>query len=281
MYQKKRMKKKIIVISVLVIFLIVGIIVNVVNKNRELTIFEKAIKDSFLTVEKIVTYPFNYVINKISINKQKDDLYDKYVNLLSDYENLKMVKMENEELKKELLELQSLLQIDNVLSSYSYLNASVISRSIGSFSETIVLDKGENSGVVKDMPVVVSEGLIGKVIKTTTFTSTVRLLTANNSNDKISVKIKVDDEYIFGILNGYDILNDTYMISVSDVKQDVLNGVVTTTGMGDIFPSGIILGKIVGYETDNFDLSLILKMKSDVNFNDINYVKILKRNCLK
>lgn len=277
MYQKRKNKK---IIIILIICFIIGII-SIIYKERQLTVFEKAIKDSVLTVEKIVTYPINYIIDKININNQKKDLYNKYIELLSKYDEIKMKELENEELKKEINELQSILNIDNVLSGYSFLNASVISRDLVSFNETLTVDKGEESGVVIDSPVVVGNGLIGKVVKTTSFTSTIRLLTANNSNDKISVKIKTNDEYIFGILNGYDITTDTYTISALSSSREILTGDVTTTGMGDIFPSGIMIGKIVGYETDNFDLSLILKMKSDVDFNDINYVKILKRNCLK
>ena len=46
------------------------------------------------------------------------------------------------------------------------------------------------------------------------------------------------------------------------------------TGMGDIFPAGIVIGKITGVNTDTFDLSNVLEMKSDVDFDNINYVTI-------
>ena len=52
---------------------------------------------------------------------------------------------------------------------------------------------------------------------------------------------------------------------------------VMTTGLGSNFPAGIYIGKVVNITTDNFDLTKIVEVKSDVNFDDINYVTILKK----
>ena len=48
--------------------------------------------------------------------------------------------------------------------------------------------------------------------------------------------------------------------------------------MGSIFPSGILVGKVLSVETDSYDLAKIIKIKSEVNFNDISIVTVLKRN---
>ena len=89
---------------------------------------------------------------------------------------------------------------------------SLNSFNLNSWKETITIDKGEQSGIEVNMAVVVNDGLIGKVIKTSTFTSTVRLLTSNVLNDKISVKIANGEDFAYGILNGYDEKKDTYKI---------------------------------------------------------------------
>ena len=129
------------------------------------------------------------------------------------------------------------------------------------------------------MPVVIGTNLIGKVISTTTFNSTVRLITATDVVDKISIKIKNNDSYVYGILSGYNKENNTYTIEGISQSIKIENGsIVTTTGMGDIFPAGIVIGKITGINTDNFDLSNVLEMQSDVDFDNINYVTVLRRN---
>lgn len=281
MYKKKQKIKKnrIIVGCVLVFCLIVGFVVNVVLTDRKLTIFEKTIKDSVLTVQKVLGYPIELIINKIDENKEKDRMYEEYLRLQQENANNNHYKLENEELKKQLEEMKELLKINNTLSEYVQLSAVVINRDLGYWYDTITVNKGEHDGVTIGMPAVVGDGLIGKVISTTTFNSTIRLITATDVVEKISVKIQTNDDYVYGILSSYDNETKTHIIEGISQTDKIENGsIVTTTGMGDIFPSGVMIGKITGVRTDTFDLSNVLEMKSEVNFDNINYVTLLKRN---
>ena len=171
-----------------------------------------------------------------------------------------------------------MLDIKSDLEGYKVLNATVINRNVGYFYDTLSIDKGSHSGIKPDMAVVTSKGLIGKVIKTSTLTSTVKLLSSDSLNMKISVKIKVSDEYYYGLLTGYDKDKKTYIIEGISNNIDIPNdSVVTTTGMSEIFPSGILIGKVSESNTDNFELSKIIYVKTDVNYDNIEYVTVLKR----
>ena len=281
MYKKKQKDKrnKIIISCIIIFCLIVGFIVNIVVTDRELTIFEKAIKDSVLTVQKILGYPIEFITNKIDENKEKDKMYEEYQKLQQEVADNNHYKIENEELKKQLEEMKELLNINDTLADYTELNAVVINRDLGYWYDTITINKGEHDGVTIGMPAVVGEGLIGKVISTTTFNSTIRLITATDVVDKISVKIQTGNKYVYGILSSYDSETKTHIIEGISQTEEIENGaIVTTTGMGDIFPAGVMIGKITGVRTDTFDLSNVLEMKSEVDFDNINYVTLLKRN---
>lgn len=281
MYRKKQKDKrnKIIISCIIIFCLIVGFIVNVVVTERELTIFEKAIKDSVLTVQKILGYPIEFITNKIDENKEKDKMYEEYQKLQQEVVDNNHYKIENDELKKQLEEMKELLNINDTLADYTELNAVVINRDLGYWYDTITINKGEHDGVTIGMPAVVGEGLIGKVISTTTFNSTIRLITATDVVDKISVKIQNGNKYVYGILSSYDSETKTHIIEGISQTEEIENGaIVTTTGMGDIFPAGVMIGKITGVRTDTFDLSNVLEMKSEVDFDNINYVTLLKRN---
>ena len=53
------------------------------------------------------------------------------------------------------------------------------------------------------MAVMTAQGLIGKVILTTPYTSTVELLSTQNPNYRVSAVIAEDKE-VFGLIEGYD-----------------------------------------------------------------------------
>lgn len=281
MYHKKRKEKKlkIIIICGLIVFFIIGFIINVLVTNRNLTIFEKAIKDSILTIENFLSIPIDYIHNKVTETNDKNNMYESYSTLKEQIKEYEKYKIENEELKKQLDDMKELLNIDETIAEYSYLNANVISRNIDYWNDTVIINKGEHDGIESGMPVVVGMNLVGKVISTSTFNSTVRLLTATNIVDKISVKINNNGNYVYGILNGYNKETDTYIIEGISQNVEIENdSIVTTTGMGDIYPSGIVIGNVTGITTDTFDLSKILEVKSNVDFDNINYLTVLRRN---
>lgn len=277
--KNKLQKRNIILISLLVFALITGLIANIMTTNRKLTIFEKAIKDSVLFVEQVITSPVRFVKLFIEENKDLKNFRIAYRNMEAKVESIDRIMAEKDDLEHQLKELQNLLELTTTLSDYEPVNATVINRNVGYWYDTITIDKGETHGIESGMPVIVSKGLIGKVTKTSLYTSTVKLLTADTIDEKISIRIGTNEEYSYGLLTGYDYKTGNYIIEGIADNVNIFEGYqVTTTGMGDIFPSGILIGKVVDIRTDNFDLARIVEVKSDIDFDDLNYVSVLKRN---
>lgn len=279
MYRRNKLEKKyMILIVVVIVAIVLGMITNIVRTERELSPIEKSIKDSVLLVNKVVYAPIKFVKNKITEYQEKQNLYEKYKELEKKVKETELINAERLELKKEVEDMKKTLELNHVLAESSYLNATVVNRNLGYWYNTITIDKGEKNGVKKDMAVIVSEGLVGKVIKTTAFNSTVKLLTSDDANNKISVKIQVDDQFVYGLLSGYNKKNRTFSIEGISSNMKIPKGsIVTTTGMGDVFPSGIVIGKVKSIKTDNFDLAKTVIVEGSVDYDDINYVTILKR----
>ena len=161
---------------------------------------------------------------------------------------------------------------------YEYLNGTVISRNVGYWFNTITIDKGSYSGVEKDMVVINAKGLIGKVIRTTTFTSDVRLITTSDTNNKISVSVSNGGDNLYGLINSFDYGNNYLEVEgISNTKNVSIGNKVYTSGLGGIFPSGILIGEVSDITTDSYDLAKLIKVRPSVDFNDINYVSVLKR----
>ncbi|MBE6152286.1 MAG: rod shape-determining protein MreC [Firmicutes bacterium] len=279
MYQKKQMKKKIkiIVVSLLSVLLILISIV-FIKDERNLTFFEKITKDGSLFVSNIVLSPINYIKDKIKESNDKKDLYEKYKELETKVESYESLFALKEEKEKELAELKKVLELNALLSDKKVMNAVVVNRNLDYWHDTITINKGSHDGIIEGMPVVVSEGLIGRISSVSNFNSTVKLLTSP-TNYKISVKIDNGDDYIFGLLSRYDEEANQYLIEgISQTIKITDGALVTTTGMGNIFPSGIVIGKVIGSKPDSYDLTRIIEVKPSVDFDDFSVVTILKRN---
>lgn len=260
MYQNNKKKNRIILVVGVTISLLLIILSIVFYKDqRKSSLVEGYIKDIFLTLNKIVAAPFNKLKDSNCDYNENKKLYD-------------------DELVHELNELKSILQINNLLHEHVITNSTVINRNLGYWYDTITIDKGSNDGIGPGMPAVVNSGLIGKVIEVTPKSSVVRLLTSE-SNNKISVKVETENDYAYGLLTSYDEKSGTYRVEgISQITNIKNEAVVTTTGLGDIFPGGILIGKVTNIESDSYDLSQIIEVLPSVNFNSISLVSILKRN---
>ena len=269
------MKKKIIVI-ILILFILVFLILFIYKKNNIL-------KDSVLTINKVVNKPINFIDKKIKENKEKNKIYKKYKKLNKKYKKIDLMDAKYEESQKEINDLKKVLKLNNVLSESEYLNSTVLFRDIGYWYNNITIDRGTSSDIKKGMAVITDDGLIGVISSTSSLTSVVKLLTTNEVNNKISVKIKVgEDDYVYGLIAGYDKKSKCLKIeNISDNKKIPKGSLVTTTGFGSNIPSGILVGRVNRIIKDNFDLSNTLLVKSSVNFNNINYVTIIKKEVTK
>lgn len=276
---KKRIEGKYIII-VVVILVIAALVIyaKTLKEDRKLNVVESLIKDSVTFVEKIVLTPFNYVSDIVDDFNNLRNVEEENDKLKTSIERIDAIETENIELRREIEALKKELNIEYVLTDYEYLNATVISRNIGYWYNTLTIDKGSESGIEEGMVVVNSTGLIGKVIRTTTFTSEVRLITTSDTNNKISVSISNGNNKVNGLINGYDYENNLLEVEgISNTEEVNVGDYVYTSGLGGVFPSGILIGVVESITTDEYDLAKIINVKPSADFNDINYVSILKR----
>ena len=277
--KNKKIKKYYSIILIVIISVLLLLFSVIIKDKRTLTLYEKIVKDSTLTVNRIINKPINIINKKIKQYNTKQNLYKKYEKLSKKYKKVELMEAKYEEAKKEINDLKQLLELNSTLSESKYLNATVITRNIGYWYNNIIIDKGEQAGVKKDMAVINDDGLIGMVVKTSTLNSTVKLLTSNDTNNKISIKIKIDeDNYLYGLLTGYDKKSKCFIIEgIADNTEIPIGSLVTTTGLGQNFPSGILVGRVESISTDNFDLSKTVLVRTSVNFDNLDYVTILKK----
>ena len=219
MANKKIDKRYLFIFAVIAIAIVLTVLAASLNKERDLNPVEKALKDMGTVVIKVVSMPFNFVHDKIDEMVEKNDIYEKYKEIKNKEEQIDSVIAQNDNLKDEIDKLKETLNLNTILSDKVYMNATVVTRNMDYWYNEITIDKGSKNGIEKGMAVVVPKGLIGQITKVSNYSSTVKLLSNENMSDKISVKIKVGDDYVYGLISAYDAKTNTY--TVEGISENV------------------------------------------------------------
>ncbi len=159
--------------------------------------------------------------------------------LVAQTEGLKAASLENERLHK-LLEFQIPLVHQVVPSQVIGWDASL-------WTKTLLLDKGKKDGIQVGMPVVSHEGLVGRVSDVTSNSSRVQLLLDPNS--RVGVLLNESREQGILVGQGSDLCRVQYLSLEAKIQPQEA---ILTSGIGGVFPKGILVGHVVfiGKESD-------------------------------
>ncbi len=277
--KKKHLNPKLLVVGIILLIIIIFVILSLTLKeSRKLSPIESFFKDTLVYVEKVILYPINYISDKVESYKELKNVKKENDILESSVDRIDSIETENIELRRQIEALKKELDVNYTLTDYEYLNASVITRNVGFWYNTFTISKGSYNGVKKDMVVINKGGLVGRVVKTSTFTSEVKLITTGDTNNKISVHVSNGSYNLYGLINKYNASGNYLEVEgISNTKEVNIGDKVYTSGLGGIFPSGILIGTVSDITTDSYDLAKIIKVTPSVDFGDINYVSVLKR----
>lgn len=145
---------------------------------------------------------------------------------------LEEARLENERLRA-LLELPQTAELKRV-------GARVIGRPQNSWENVVLIDRGSSDGVAVGMPVVgPSGGLLGQTIEVSSHAAKVRLLTDQRSGVAALVQATRAEGIARGSIDGKLTLN---FVSVESTVKP--GDVVITSGMGGVYPKGIVIGSV-------------------------------------
>lgn len=160
----------------------------------------------------------------------------------------------------------------------SNVHARVQVRAAGVADRTLTIDRGSDDGIAVDDSVMVTGGLLGRVIETTDSTAVVGLIT----DDQQSVSASVTGSDAWGVLETIS-TEGTPVMKLDQVKQSakVAKGDLVVTsgfsvrGLSSIYPKGVPIGTVTSVGNDPADLQKTVQVKPFADFDRIDEVLVL------
>jgi len=147
--------------------------------------------------------------------------------------------------------------------------AEVIAEDASSWFRTVVIDKGRDDGISEGMPVVVPEGVVGRVIRVAAGEARVLLITDASS----AAAALVQRTRTRGVCRGEgDSLNLDFALRQADIE---VGDKVITSGMGGVFPKGLAIGEVTDVERGDFGLFQNVKVRPVADFSRLEEVLVL------
>ena len=188
---------------------------------------------------------------------------------------LSNLKEDNNSLKEALLAEERLHKLYLLQSSYSSpsLLAQVIIRDPSNWFKTFLVNKGEKEGVSKDMAVVTSEGVVGRVIEVSPHIAKILLITDPNS----ALDVIAQHSRSQGILEGK--MEEVCILKYINKTENIQMGEpVITSGLGGIFPKGLMVGTVNKVERNQRGIFQYIEVTPAVDFSKLEEVLLLGKN---
>jgi rod shape-determining protein MreC len=151
------------------------------------------------------------------------------------------------------------------------ISCEVIGRDSTGWWQTVRLDKGAAAGVAEGRAVITPDGLIGRTVAVSDRTTDVLLL----SDPACKVSVRLARSGVFGVAAGLGAkpgdqpaCRMDYISQLADVQE---GDEVVTSGMGGLFPKGLLVGRVRKVEMHEAGLYQLAWIDSVAHLDELEY----------
>jgi len=209
------------------------------------------------------------------------------------FEDVKATKAENEELHKKISdlerqildiekltkeneELRNALNFKNQYEEYEFIGSSIIAKDPSNWFDVFTINRGSKDGILTDCPVITSYGLVGRVSKTDLVSS--RVVSIIDMDSTVSARLSKSRDII--VVRG-----DLELRSMGQCRADYIppdadvmpGDTVETSGIGGIYPQGVIIGKVVKVIKNEGQYDSYAIIEPVVDFKRLEEVIVMKK----
>jgi rod shape-determining protein MreC len=166
--------------------------------------------------------------------------------------------------------LAALVDFSLAQSENTYKAAAVIGRDPSPFLHYVIINAGSNDGILRGMPVVTDQGLIGRVDAVIADAARVQLITDTASKVNVRLQNAETEASLIGSVTGD--------VTLELIPQDInieQGDLVLTSGLGGGYPPDLIIGQVVNVRSRDFDLFQQATVQPVVDFNRLQIVLVI------
>ncbi len=160
-------------------------------------------------------------------------------------EKIDALSLKNEQHEETILEnrrLRELLKLHDNTKGY-VATAEIIARGLHSLKDTLIINKGADHGIKKDMVAITPKGLAGKIVAVSDTYADLLLMTDIN----FSASVRLQESRTEGILSGTG--TGKCVLKYVPYGEEIHTGdIVVTSGLDKFFPKGIPVGYVAQLE---------------------------------
>jgi rod shape-determining protein MreC len=253
------------------------------GKRERMTWPEKFITDTVSWTQGLFYKPAGYIAGFFGDIRQLHTIFEENKVLkqtLTKYARDTTKLNDLEQQNKRLKEALGFTERQKQAGQYTFKIAEVVALNPDLLNNTVRINLGEQDGIKPNMAVMSVEGLVGRVVQVSSFYSNVQLLKGiddtSNESKAIAVTVKGRENETFGIIESYDREKMKLVMSKIDPNDKMEVGdVVITSGLGQIFPRGIEIGKVLSREPGNFGISHVAVIEPFASFDHLREVFVV------
>ncbi len=209
----------------------------------------------------------NFLTNIAETERENKTLKEELAAIKAENDRLRLVEEEN-------LRLSALLEISQKHPNYPKVGANIIAKDAGNWYDTFIIDKGSNDGLQKNMAVLASGGLVGRIIESgATYSKVISLI-----DDTSSVSAKSIRTNDIGIVKGDMTLMNEGLCRMEyiEISAELLAGdELVTSHLSDIYPPGLPIGLVTSVSTDPKGFTKHAIVKPFVDFKHMEEVLVI------
>ena len=152
----------------------------------------------------------------------------------------------------------------------TYKGAAVIGRDPSPFLHYVIISRGSNDGVLRGMPVVTNQGLIGRVDAVIADAARVQLITDPGSAVNVRLQNAETDAVLAGSVTG-----DLSLDMISQEVNVEAGDVVLTSGLGGGYPPDLIVGQVLNVRKRDYELFQQATIQPAVDFSRLEIVLVI------